>query len=115
MSFKKFRVSDKKHLILNFSHNVLSRTAMLQFDGTVDIVNVPLEIDLDTDIDKYICNMIDRLGLANESKTIMIVLPGLNILSGVMCRSLAEDGIPFQILNVVRHKETNEYYIHDIY
>ena len=113
MQYKQFNTQNKKWKVINFSHYKLSHIALKQLAlKDKDIISIPAELKENMDVEEYVNELIAKL---EWSDSYLIVLPGLSLLSGMLCRALAELQMPYNIVNLIRSREDNVFYINDIY
>lgn len=102
-----------KTVILNFSPHVLSESTLEHF-GKPPVLQCPLSVAPDMDLTEYVDGTLDHIDIRVEEGVVyLLVLPGLAILAGMICRHLSEKGIPYQIINFIR--KDGEFVIHGVY
>lgn len=104
-----------KNVILNFTNRLLSPDTLNQFDKP-PVLQCPLSVTQDMDLTQYVDNVLDSISISVESDvSYLVVLPGLPVLAGMVCRNLSERQIPYQIINFVRSPETGEFTVQGVY
>lgn len=120
MNLRKFNTEHREYKILNFSNNDLSKEVLWQLaldkkgKGYLDkaIIKRPAELKKEVDAEEYVHSLIEDLEWRDNY---LVVLPGLSLLAGMICRALSEFQMPYQIINLVRDRDTGSFVIYDIY
>ena len=110
---KIFNTDGVKWKIVNFSRNKPSRTALKQLKlREADVISLPAELKKNVDAEEYIQQLVEKLEWSDKY---LVILPGLALLAGMICRALAELQMPYQIINLMRSRDSGEFFVADLY
>ena len=111
--YQNFNTEGKKWKVVNFSHNKLSKVALDQLGlKEKDVVEMPAELKKGMDAEEYVHSLVSKLEWSNSY---LVVAPGLVLLAFLTARALAELQMPVQLINLMRSRDENVFYIADIY